>query len=224
MEICFQLLTQEKRVTQRELFYKLLYSSPDYFTSQLEVSRMTQVVTVLESWLLAEVFHWAFVVAGYLNLIEKLIMQSDAQYIIVVEKHAIFQRLAEDKIFNHLITTKGYPDIATRLLLYRRSRAFPDLPIIALVDWNPAGLAILCTFKFGSIGMGLEAYRYTCNVKWLGLRGDDLTLIPEQSLVPLKPRDLQIAKNLMSSEMLQGNYREEFLSMVQRSQRAELAL
>lgn len=144
------------------------------------------------------------------------------------------------------------------------SRAFPDLPILALVDWygcpflrvtlqfltfrvlsfevldiywrNPAGLAILCTFKFGSIGMGLEAYRYgnlvpvylllnnnlflrrkkltrsiglwrvlACNVKWLGLRGEDLELIPEQALVPLKPKDLQFAKSFISSEILQVN-------------------
>ena len=45
-----------------------------------------------------------------------------------------------------------------------------------------------------------------CNVRWLGVRGDDLQLIPEQSLVPLKPRDLQIAKSLMSSEILQVYY------------------
>ncbi|KAL9687746.1 hypothetical protein QQ045_032153 [Rhodiola kirilowii] len=40
------------------------------------------------------------------------------------------------------------------------SRAFPELPILTLVDWNSAGLAILCTFKYGSLGMDLEAYRY----------------------------------------------------------------
>lgn len=45
-----------------------------------------------------------------------------------------------------------------------------------------------------------------CNVKWLGLRGDDLQLISEQSMVPLKQRDLQIAKSLMSSEILQVNH------------------
>ncbi|KAJ6962349.1 hypothetical protein NC652_001110 [Populus alba x Populus x berolinensis] len=87
---------------------------------------------------------------------------------------------------------------------------------------NPAGLAILCTFKFGSIGMGLEAYRYACNVKWLGLRGDDLQLIPEESLVSLKPRDLQIAKSLMSSETLQEKHREELALMVQSGKRAEI--
>lgn len=161
-----------------------------------------------------------------MNLLERMVMKTDARYIIVVEKHAIFQRLAEDRVFNQipsiLITAKGYPDIATRFLLYRMSRAFPDLPILALVDWNPAGLAILCTFKFGSIGMGLEAYRYACNVKWLGLRGDDLQLIPEESLIPLKPRDLQIAKSLKSSEILEENYRNELEVMVQSGRRAEI--
>lgn len=42
MEICFQILLQEKRVTQRELFYKLLCDSPDYFSSQIEVNRSVQ--------------------------------------------------------------------------------------------------------------------------------------------------------------------------------------
>ncbi|XP_030947180.1 meiotic recombination protein SPO11-2 isoform X3 [Quercus robur] len=249
------ILVQEKRVTQRELFYKLLCDSPDYFTSQLQVNRTIQDVVALlrcsrfslgimasSRGLVAgrlllqepneEVVDCSacgssgHAISGDLNLLEKLILKTDARYIIVVEKHAIFQRLAEDRIFNQipsiLITAKGYPDIATRFLLHRLSRAFPDLPILALVDWNPAGLAILCTFKFGSIGMGLEAYRYACNVKWLGLRGNDLQLIPEQSMVPLKQRDLQIATSLMSSEFLQENYREELAVMVQLGQRVEI--
>ncbi|KAL5747560.1 hypothetical protein ACOSP7_024567 [Xanthoceras sorbifolium] len=255
MEMCFQILVQEKRVTQRELFYKLLCDSPEYFTSQLQVNRTIQDVVALlrcsryslgimassrglvaGRLLLQEpngepvdcsaCGSSGYAISGDLNLLENLIMKTDARYIIVVEKHAIFHRLVEDRVFNQipsiLITAKGYPDIATRFLLHRMSRAFPDLPIFALVDWNPAGLAILCTFKFGSIGMGLEAYRYACNVKWLGLRGDDLQMIPEQSLVPLKPRDLQIAKSLMSSEILQEKYREELALMVQSGQRAEI--
>ena len=42
-----------------------------------------------------------------------------------------------------------------------------------------------------------------CNVKWLGLRGDDLELINAESLLPLKPKDLQIANSLISSDILQ---------------------
>lgn len=167
-----------------------------------------------------------YAISGDLNMLEKLTMRTDARYIVVVEKHAIFQRLVEDRIFNQipciLITAKGYPDIATRFILHKLSSTFPHLPILALVDWNPAGLAILCTFKYGSIGMGLEAYRYACNVKWLGLRGDDLQLIPEESFVPLKLKDNQIAKSLISSEVIQGNYREELELMIQSDKRAEI--
>ncbi|KAK6274680.1 hypothetical protein POUND7_004389 [Theobroma cacao] len=255
MEMCFEILIEEKKVTQRELFYKLLCDSPDYFSSQLQVNRTIQDVVALlrcsrnslgimasSKGLVAgrilfqepnqEVVDCSacgssgYAISGDLKLLDSLIMKTDARYIIVVEKHAVFQRLAEDHVFNQipsiLLTAKGYPDIATRFLLHRMSRAFPDLPILALVDWNPAGLAILCTYKFGSIGMGLEAYRYACNVKWLGLRGDDLQLIPEQSLAPLKPRDLQIAKGLISSVILQENYREELALMMQSGKRAEI--
>ncbi|KAJ4839150.1 hypothetical protein Tsubulata_008315 [Turnera subulata] len=255
MEMCLQILEQNKKVTQRELFYKLLCDSPDYFSSQLQVNRTIQDVVALlrcsrhslgimasSRGIVAgrlylqepdqEVVDCAacgssgYPISGDLNLLDKLAMETDARYIIVVEKHAIFQRLAEDRVFNQvpsiLITASGYPDIATRFLLHRMSRSFPELPIFALVDWNPAGLAILCTYKFGSVGMGLEAYRYACNVKWLGLREADLRLIPEESFVPLKPRDLQIAKSLTSLELLQDNHRQELELMVQSGKRAEI--
>ncbi|KAI3881411.1 hypothetical protein MKX03_023927, partial [Papaver bracteatum] len=227
---------KEKRVTHRELFYKLLCDSHEFFASQLEVNRSIQDVVALLRYSRHSIGIMAssrglvagclmiqepnkevvdcsmcgssgYAITGDLSLLEKMSIRSDARYIIVVEKYAIFQRLAEDRIFNQipsiLITAKGYIDIATRFLLHRLSRAFPHFPIFALVDWNPAWIAILGTFKFGSIGMGLEAYKYACNVKWLGVQGNDLQLIPEESYVPLKPRDLQIAKSLMSCDMLQ---------------------
>ncbi|THG10983.1 hypothetical protein TEA_024346 [Camellia sinensis var. sinensis] len=256
-------LSLEKRLTQRELFYKLLCDSPDYFTSQLQVNRTIQDVVALlrcsrySLGIMAssrgaiagrlllqepnqEVVDCSacgssgYTISGDLNLLEKLVMKTDARYIIVVEKHAIFQRLAEDCVYNQipsiLITAKGYPDIATRFLLHRISKTFPDLPIFGLVDWNPAGLAILCTFKFGSIGMGLEAYRYGAFFYhdkefysyFLFFFKDDLELIPEQSFMPLKPKDVQIAKSLASSEILQDNYKEELAVMVQSGKRAEI--
>ncbi|KAL7597448.1 hypothetical protein Lser_V15G27599 [Lactuca serriola] len=255
MEMCYSILLLEKRVTQRELFYKLLCSSPDYFTTQLQVNQTIQDVVALlrcsryslgimassrgsiagrlllqgpdqETVDCTKCGSSGYAISGDLNILEKLVMKTDANYIIVIEKHAIFQRLAEDKVFNQipciLITAKGYPDLATRFLLHRMNRAFPEMPIFGLVDWNPAGLAILCTFKYGSIGMGLEAYRYACNIKWLGLRKDDLELIPEESFVPLRPKDTQIAKSLTSSQILQDNYKEELAVMVESGQRAEI--
>uniref|UniRef100_A0A453RX74 Topoisomerase 6 subunit A/Spo11 TOPRIM domain-containing protein n=1 Tax=Aegilops tauschii subsp. strangulata TaxID=200361 RepID=A0A453RX74_AEGTS len=165
-------------------------------------------------------------ITGDLNQLSRLNLSSDARYLILVEKDAIFQRLAEDRLYNQLpcilITAKGYPDIATRFILHRLSQTFPNMPIFALVDWNPAGLSILCTYKYGSISMGLESYRYACNVKWLGLRGDDLQLIPQSAFQELKPRDLQIAKSLLSSKFLQDTHRAELTRMVETGTRAEI--
>ncbi|EXC34350.1 Meiotic recombination protein SPO11-2 [Morus notabilis] len=239
MEMSYKILSQEKRVTQRELFYKLICDSPDYFSSQLEVNRTIQDVVALlrcsryslgimassrglvAGRLLLQEPNQEVVdcsvcgssghaISGDLNLLDKLILKTDARYIIVVEKHAIFQRLTEDGFFNQvpsiLITAKGYPDIATRLLLHRMSRAFPELPILALVDWYEQLLSLVTEPV----------------TLWLGLRRDDLQFILEESLVPLKPKDLQIAKSLMSSEILPENYKEELTFMVQSGQRAEI--
>jgi hypothetical protein len=45
-------------------------------------------------------------------------MQSDAEFILLVEKDAAFMRLAEDRFYNKykcvIVTAKGQPDVATR--------------------------------------------------------------------------------------------------------------
>ncbi|XP_047073479.1 meiotic recombination protein SPO11-2 isoform X2 [Lolium rigidum] len=250
MEMCYKILGEGKLVTQRELFYKLLSDSPKYFSCQRHVNQSIQdVVSLLRCTrqslgIMASsrgaligrlVLHEpeeeridcsilgpsGHAITGDLNELGKLNLHSDARYLIVVEK-----RLAEDRLYNQLpciiITAKGYPDIATRFILHRLSQTFPNMPIFALVDWNPAGLAILCTYKYGSISMGLESYRYACNVKWLGLRGDDLQLIPQSAFQELKPRDLQIAKSLLSSKFLQEKHRAELTLMVDTGKRAEI--
>ncbi|KAM0067704.1 putative DNA topoisomerase (ATP-hydrolyzing) [Helianthus debilis subsp. tardiflorus] len=47
MEMCYEILVKEKRVTQRELFYKLLCVSPDYFSSQVQVNQTLQGIVAL---------------------------------------------------------------------------------------------------------------------------------------------------------------------------------
>ncbi|XP_052165768.1 meiotic recombination protein SPO11-2 isoform X3 [Oryza glaberrima] len=248
MEMCYKILGEGKLVTLRELFYTLLSESPTYFTCQRHVNQTVQdVVSLLrctrQSLGIMASSRGALIgrlvlqgpeeehvdcsilgpsghaITGDLNVLSKLIFSSDARYIIVVEKDAIFQRLAEDRIYSQLpcilITAKGYPDLATRFILHRLSQTYPNMPIFALVDWNPAGLAILCTYKYGSISMA-------CNVKWLGLRGDDLQLIPQSAYQELKPRDLQIAKSLLSSKFLQDKHRAELTLMLETGKRAEI--
>ena len=58
---------------------------------------------------------------------------------------AIFQRLIEDGFYNLapsiLVTAKGMPDLSTRVFLRHLHEAFPQLPVLGLVDWNPSGKA-----------------------------------------------------------------------------------
>uniref|UniRef100_A0A7C8YQ75 DNA topoisomerase (ATP-hydrolyzing) n=1 Tax=Opuntia streptacantha TaxID=393608 RepID=A0A7C8YQ75_OPUST len=65
-------------------------------------------------------------------------------------------------------------------------------------------------------------YGLACNVRWLGVRGDDLQLIPVESMAPLKPKDLQIAKSLISLKILPDDYQQELSRMTQSGQKAEI--
>ncbi|XP_047254308.1 meiotic recombination protein SPO11-1 isoform X3 [Capsicum annuum] len=98
---------------------------------------------------------------------------SVAQYVLVVEKESVFQRLANDQFCkrNHciVITGRGYPDVPTRRFL----RLLIDklhLPVYCLVDCDPYGFDILTTYKFGS----LDSDNYS---------------IPQQCLLPLTVED-----------------------------------
>lgn len=49
-------------------------------------------------------------------------LQSDALFILLVEKDAAFMRLAEDRFYNTypciIMTAKGQPDVASRYMLH----------------------------------------------------------------------------------------------------------
>lgn len=80
-------------------------------------------------------------------------IQSDAKFVLLVEKDAAFMRLAEDRFYQTypciIITAKGQPDVATRLFL-RKLRYALKIPVLALVDSDPYGLKILSVYMKGA--------------------------------------------------------------------------
>lgn len=76
-----------------------------------------------------------------------------AQYLIIVEKDAVFQRLMEDRIFDRmpsiLVTGRGYPDLATRALVRAIAMLFPDIIVVGIADCNPSGVRVLWQYKHG---------------------------------------------------------------------------
>ncbi|KAI1505786.1 Spo11/DNA topoisomerase VI subunit A [Biscogniauxia marginata] len=105
---------------------------------------------------------------------------SMARWVLIVEKEATFRGLSTSRYFEAssagsgiLISGKGYPDLATRQFLNLLQTAFPQLPIYALVDFDPDGLAIMCTYKFGSLGLSHEENITLPNLSWLGPMSHD---------------------------------------------------
>ncbi|KAG2425773.1 hypothetical protein HXX76_013398 [Chlamydomonas incerta] len=123
-------------------------------------------------------------------------------YLVVVEKDAAFQRLAEDRLWERLpcvlITAKGFPDVATRAFAARLAAAFPAMQPVGLVDFNPAGAAILATYKYGSDRrLGAEGRAHPLpRLRWLGVRSRHLAAAAERHLQRLTPRDRALIRSL----------------------------
>jgi meiotic recombination protein SPO11 len=52
----------------------------------------------------------------------------------------------------------------------------PDLAMFALVDYDPHGVAIMRTYKYGSQRLDHETNAATPQLLWLGIRSDDILL------------------------------------------------
>lgn len=77
-------------------------------------------------------------------------ISTTGKFLLVVEKDSVFQKLLSEGCSAHhnciLITGKGYPDVQTRMLLNLLSSKL-QLPAYALVDPNPHGFEIMCTYR-----------------------------------------------------------------------------
>lgn len=62
----------------------------------------------------------------------------------------------------------------TRRFLYILHSAFPQVPIYALVDYDPSGIAIMLTYKCGSQGLSHEENITVPGILWLGPTSHDI--------------------------------------------------
>ena len=157
-------------------------------------------------------------------------MESDAKFILLVEKDAAFMRLAEDRFYNRfpciIITAKGQPDVATRLFL-KKMKTDLSLPVLGLVDSDPYGLKILSVYGSGSKNMSYDSSNLTTpDIKWLGVRPSDLNRyqIPEQCRLPMTDGDIKTGKDLLQEEFIKKNpeWYAELELMVKTKEKAEI--
>jgi meiotic recombination protein SPO11 len=119
----------------------------------------------------------------------QLCIESDALYILVIEKEGVYMRLSEDRIFEKipciLVTGKGFPDVATRQWVHHLQHLL-KIPALGLCDCNPYGISVLNTYQY-EYGAKVEKARQrataddqtevngsgeepTLELQWIGLR------------------------------------------------------
>ncbi|MGD0675316.1 MAG: DNA topoisomerase IV subunit A [Polyangiaceae bacterium] len=104
-------------------------------------------------------------------------IKNSAEFILLVEKQAVWHRLHEDRFWlKHnciLMTSDGQAARGARRLLQRMALEL-KLPIYALVDNDPWGLYIYSVLKQGSINLAYESMRMAVpNVRFLGMSASD---------------------------------------------------
>lgn len=153
-------------------------------------------------------------------------VKSDAKYLLIIEKDGIFHRLCEDGFEYRadkciLVCGCGVPDVATRAFVKRIHFLLPHIKVRCLVDFNPYGLGIVMTYKFGNYGvirtgindddanylvethgLGVES------LQWIGLRADQLKRELEasselySSLTSFSKHDINKAHSLLNAPQL----------------------
>jgi DNA topoisomerase VI subunit A len=104
--------------------------------------------------------------------------------IIIIEKWSVYHSLLRARIWEKfpciIVTGKGMPDIATLQFTWFLQDSRPlaertDTDVLGLFDWNPSGLTIQSTYRFGSNSIRLDNVGYVCSVlalaAWHKLRG-----------------------------------------------------
>ncbi|XDG01593.1 hypothetical protein ABKA04_001208 [Annulohypoxylon sp. FPYF3050] len=105
----------------------------------------------------------------------------ETRWVLVIEKEATFRGLAASRYYETsaagagvLITGKGYPDLVTRQFLHLLHSGSPQVPIYALVDFDPSGIDIMLTYKRGSRSLSHEENITAPGLSWLGPKSSDV--------------------------------------------------
>ncbi len=170
-------------------------------------------------------------IAPAIDEIENL--QSDAEFVLVIEKDAVFNRLAEDQFYDYvpsiLITAKGQPDMATRMFLKKIDEEL-QIPILAIMDADVYGIEIMRVYTVGSKSLSFEAANLAVpNMKWLGLLPSDLTEesgfhIPSSTHIKLTKNDENKIKLMLEEEFVKRKpeWKKELLILQELGVKAEI--
>ncbi len=158
------------------------------------------------------------------------LLESDADFVLVVEKDAAVIRLTEERWWKKypciIITAKGAADIATRMFLRRITKEL-RLPCFTLVDSDPYGHYIHSVYMRGSKRLSYETpFLATPNIHLLGVLARDLDeyKVPEECRLPMETPDIKRAKEMLEEDFIKNNkpWKEDIELMLSRKEKAEI--
>jgi len=153
----------------------------------------------------------------------------DANFVIYVEKSAVWERLHEDKVWKKLnciiVASQGQATRGIRRLLQRLHYEH-KLPIYVLTDFDPWGIYIYSVIKFGSIALAHISDRLAVpDAKFLGLTGDDIENYGlKKHLIKFKDIDAKRLEQVRNYEWFKDNkkWQRQFDIMKKLNAKAEL--
>ncbi len=152
----------------------------------------------------------------------------DADYILVVEKNAAFERMHEDKYWKKenmiLVTTQGQAARGVRRLINRLANEH-NLPVIIFTDADAYGWYIYSVIKWGSMNLAHVTDKLgTPQAKYIGLTISDIEKYDLKNYtIKAKDVDIKRAKELMHYPWFQkSEWQKELNLMIKKGYKAEL--
>lgn len=141
---------------------------------------------------------------------------SGADFVLVVEKDAVWSRLNEDKFWKKnnclLLTGKGQPSRAERRIL-RRFQDELKIPIYVFTDMDPWGYYIHSVYKQGSINLAYFSEKSgVASAKFLGFKMSDVKQfdMPKDAWIKLNDKDIKRIHEMSKYEWFQSkDWQEE---------------
>ncbi|HUY00591.1 MAG TPA: hypothetical protein VMV49_13610 [Candidatus Deferrimicrobium sp.] len=254
IDIVNELLSKDIHATKREIYYNDVELFEDQKYSDKSIEDLAAMVKVIRNSThivasakgacigrlkirdtstghlinLEELGTGGWAISPFLDRIE--IVESDAEFILVVEKDAALIRLSEATWWKDypciLLTGKGSADIATRMFLRQLSKEL-DLPCFCLVDSDPYGHYIFSVYLRGSKRLSYESpFLATPKLKLLGVLSRDLDQynIPDNCRLKMKPADIKRTQEMLKEPFVQKNLNwvEDLELMLRLRRKAEI--
>jgi DNA topoisomerase-6 subunit A len=141
------------------------------------------------------------------SIVEDHVVQftkSEARYVLLIEKDAVWKRFNEDKFWQRekciIITGQGQPPRGVRRMVQRLHTEL-KLPVYVLVDNDPWGFYIYSVLKQGSINLAYESMRMAVPAaRFVGLSSFDKVKfkLPSNVSIPMNDQDQSRARQMLA--------------------------